>query len=47
LSVNYGLNKVRFSFAVRAARVRARVTLLSAKLPKKIAGFMKKESASL
>jgi len=46
LSVNYGLNKVRFPSPVRAgSAVRARVTLLSAKLPEKESrGFMKKES---
>jgi acyl dehydratase len=45
LSVNYGLNKVRFPSPVRAgSAVRARVTLLSAKLPEKESrGFMKKE----
>jgi acyl dehydratase len=37
MSVNYGLNKVRFPAAVRAgASVRARVTLLSVKLSEKV-----------
>jgi acyl dehydratase len=46
MSVNYGLNKVRFPSPVLAgSAVRARVTLLSAKLMEKESGeFMKKES---
>ncbi|MGA2021452.1 MAG: MaoC family dehydratase [Candidatus Sulfotelmatobacter sp.] len=46
MSVNYGLNKVRFPSPVLAgSAVRARVTLLSAKLMEKESGeFVKKES---
>ncbi|MFZ0417004.1 MAG: MaoC family dehydratase [Candidatus Sulfotelmatobacter sp.] len=47
MSVNYGLNKVRFPSPVRAgSAVRARVTLLSAKLPEKESGESMKEEVA-